>query len=621
MSSPVINRLSPSLLTPAQREAILEVQRRKKVSIWSRPGSGKTVVTLTALSDLLLTRPALVVATKRIVDLVWEQEAQRWDHLQHLTFTRLSGRTPAQREKLLEDPGDIVLINYELLVWLTDHLVGPLSDHFSAIVFDEISKMGRPGTRRFRNVRHRLRGMPIRIGMTGTPRGNSMIKLWGQMYCIGGKKPLGPTMLEYRREYFMPVDSSERVWHPKRGRKTEARITRKVAPWVLSMSLTADDVVMNMRTIPVALPAKARTQYEQLASDLRIVVEGRNILALEDSHLSNKLQQISGGAVYLSDDPKREEYAVLHTAKIDALEEIVEEAQDEQLIVFFAFKHELHRIQQAFGKSVATVDQVGDWLAGRYQILALHPACLHPSTEVLTEHRGWVPIVDVKADERVHDGVEFVSHDGCSFSGIAPVITRLGITMTHGHKLLINNEWVEAQHVLDSEKQFASVQLSRRDDASGRVLPPGGMLARGDLSVSGQARNAGGGSGRLAQQHIPQRSEVYDLVNCGPRHRFLIRNADGDVFISHNSAGHGLNLHVGGCALAVWFSIPVSAELWEQANRRLNRKGQTQVVNTLLLTADTQVERDRNRALTRHMNLQDAMMDALAVTSEGETNA
>jgi SNF2 family DNA or RNA helicase len=38
---------------------------------------------------------------------------------------------------------------------------------------------------------------------------------------------------------------------------------------------------------------------------------------------------------------------------------------------------------------------------------------------------------------------------------------------------------------------------------------------------------------------------VYDLVDCGPRSRFLVRNPAGEVFVSHNSAGHGLNLQEG----------------------------------------------------------------------------
>jgi SNF2 family DNA or RNA helicase len=47
---------------------------------------------------------------------------------------------------------------------------------------------------------------------------------------------------------------------------------------------------------------------------------------------------------------------------------------------------------------------------------------------------------------------------------------------------------------------------------------------------------------------------VFDLVDCGPRSRFLVRNNVGQVFVSHNSAGHGSNLQEGGNILVDYSS-------------------------------------------------------------------
>lgn len=72
-------------------------------------------------------------------------------------------------------------------------------------------------------------------------------------------------------------------------------------------------------------------------------------------------------------------------------------------------------------------------------------------------------------------------------------------------------------------------------------------------------------------------SHVYDLINCGPRHRFVIRNRDGEVFVSHNSIGHGTNLQFGG-HIAAWYGLTFWLELWQQFNARLPRPGQTEQV-------------------------------------------
>lgn len=77
-------------------------------------------------------------------------------------------------------------------------------------------------------------------------------------------------------------------------------------------------------------------------------------------------------------------------------------------------------------------------------------------------------------------------------------------------------------------------------------------------------------------------------MNCGPRHRFVIRNDRGEVFISHNSMGHGIDgLQKAGHTL-VWFGLNWSLDLYEQFNARIRRQGQgVPVVCHRILTLNT----------------------------------
>jgi len=105
--------------------------------------------------------------------------------------------------------------------------------------------------------------------------------------------------------------------------------------------------------------------------------------------------------------------------------------------------------------------------------------------------------------------------------------------------------------------------------------------------------------------------EVYDLVNCGPRNRFMVKTSSGNALIVHNSAAHGLNLHVGGASQACWFSLPESQELWEQGNRRLARKGQKkQAISHVLFAVNTK-EQQVADALKSHGQLQDLLMETV----------
>ena len=85
------------------------------------PGLGKTVSSLSAVEalkhDLFLVSGVLVIAPLRVVQAVWEQEAAKWSHTKHLTFSRILGDR-AERIRGLCRKADIYLVNYENLVWL-----------------------------------------------------------------------------------------------------------------------------------------------------------------------------------------------------------------------------------------------------------------------------------------------------------------------------------------------------------------------------------------------------------------------------------------------------------------------------------------------------------------------
>jgi superfamily II DNA or RNA helicase len=171
-------------------------------------GYGKTASILTALKDRNLW-PALVVAPARVARHVWKAEAAEWEHLKDLIVTPLGGGD--RRRRLLQGDSHVETISYEALVGQPDREKNPytgltdevrLEERYKAIVFDELSKMKDPGTKRFRRIRAHAEGVPFRIGLTGTPIGNHLLDLWGEMFMITGEKSLGPTYSGFRERYF-----------------------------------------------------------------------------------------------------------------------------------------------------------------------------------------------------------------------------------------------------------------------------------------------------------------------------------------------------------------------------------------------------------------------------------
>lgn len=77
------------------------------------------------------------------------------------------------------------------------------------------------------------------------------------------------------------------------------------------------------------------------------------------------------------------------------------------------------------------------------------------------------------------------------------------------------------------------------------------------------------------------------------------------------SAGHGLNLQSGG-HIMVWYTTPWSLELYEQANARLHRQGQTEPVSIIHIDTANSIDQTVHAALARKDTTQSALIDAVA---------
>lgn len=311
-------------------------------------GLGKTVTTLTAvrelMEDYLEAERVLVIAPKSVAENTWTSECAKWDHLAHLRVSVVMG-TEAQRIKALTTPADIYVINRDNVVWLTQHL-GKHWD-FDTVIIDESSSFKNPQARRFkalRKVRPQIRRMVL---LTGTPSPNGHMDLWAQMWLVDMGQRLGRTIGSYRTKYFRPGRSNGHVvydWIIRPGAHEEisalmsdVTVSLKAEEWIRVPDFTEADV-------RIALSPAESKAYRDFERDQLMSLDGADIEALTAAALTNKLLQFTGGAMY---DTEHEWHAVSE-AKLRALEDIMEAAGDEPVLVFYQYKHELARLQERF---------------------------------------------------------------------------------------------------------------------------------------------------------------------------------------------------------------------------------------------------------------------------------
>lgn len=352
---------------PYQQQAIQRVLSNPYQLLALRMGAGKTAVMLTAIEELTYNRfdvsKTLVIAPKRVAELVWHAEANKWRQTRDLVVVRVLG-SRAERKKALAQAADIYVINRENFPWLVEHYGATWP--FDCVVIDEnrgFKNRASESWQALKRIRQRVRRLYL---LTGTPTPNSLLELWPQISILDQGQRLGPGITKFREKYFLPDKRSGQVvysWKPRPGAQEE--IYRLVADVMLHIDsgLTLTGRLDNTVEVEFDL-----ARYEELKREL---VSGQ-ITAANPAVLAGKLGQMANGAVY-EDSGQIEE---IHNAKLCALEEILE--QGEPILCFTAYRHDQARILKRFSSFRIEVfdgqESLDRWRSGDIDLMLMHPS-------------------------------------------------------------------------------------------------------------------------------------------------------------------------------------------------------------------------------------------------------
>ena len=245
-----------------QKHGVDFILEKKRVFMLLDMGLGKTVTTLTAISDLIdsfTVSKVLVIAPLRVANSVWPTEVGEWEHLQHLRVNVATG-SEKSRISALSSSCDIVAINRENIKWLVQFYDKDWP--FDCVVIDESSSFKSSASQRFKALKKVIPSTDYLIALTGTPSPNGLLDLWSQVYLIDFGKTLGRTMTDYKRRFF-ESDYMGYKYELKAG--SADKIHSLIEPFTLSMS-AADYLEVPSRidsVIRVDLPPKVLSQYRE----------------------------------------------------------------------------------------------------------------------------------------------------------------------------------------------------------------------------------------------------------------------------------------------------------------------------------------------------------------------
>ena len=361
-----------------QKYAIDFIKQHSISALLLDMGLGKTVISLTAINDLIYDRfeihKVLIIAPLRVARFSWGAEIRKWDHLKNLRYSIVVG-TEKERRSALQQKADIYIINRDNLPWLIENN----KFNYDMVVVDELSSFKNHQAKRFKalmKVRPQVKRI---VGLTGTPSSNGLMDLFAEFKLLDMGQRLGRFIGQYRNTYFQPDKMNGMIvysYKPLPG--AEERIYEKISDITISMKAT-DHLQMPeliSSSYEVELSPTERQKYEQLKKDLVLPVDDEEITAANAAALSGKLCQLANGAIY--DDDKKAIH--IHDRKIDALEDIIESMNGRPLLVAYWFKHDYDRIADRLSElkvpfaKLDTDESIEKWNRGEIPVALIHPS-------------------------------------------------------------------------------------------------------------------------------------------------------------------------------------------------------------------------------------------------------
>lgn len=324
--------------------------------------------------DMFEVRKVLIIGPLRVARDTWPSEIEKWEHLRHLRYSVAVG-SAEERVTALQADADIYIINRENVDWLVSNRIFD----FDMIVIDELSSFKNHQSKRFKalmKVRPKVKRI---VGLTGTPASNGLMDLFAEFRLLDMGERLGRFIGQYRNEYFKPdKQNGYIVYSYKPLPDAEERIYEKISDITVSMKavdhLKMPKLISNEYSVKMSESEKEK--YKELKEELILEVQDTEITAANAAALSNKLCQMSNGAIYDDDG----EIIPIHNRKLDALEDIIESANGKPVLVAYWFKHDRTKIAERLHKlgivyqEIKSAESIKKWNSGKLQAALIHPA-------------------------------------------------------------------------------------------------------------------------------------------------------------------------------------------------------------------------------------------------------
>ena len=319
----------------------------------SDPGTMKTLATLWAADYAMRQYPrgqcrCLIVCTLSTTQRVWA-DALFQHFLGRRTYVVLRG-TAEKRQKLLAEPHDFYIINYEgLSIGAPSYHVDSRQwsvpagvyaailqrDDIKIAVIDEASAYRDTTRNRHRVARALLQNRDYFWLLTGTPCSKGPLGAYGLHRLI---HPKGESFQSYRNRIMWKVDQFK--WAPLPGATVEAfKLLQPAIRYTIQECVELPPCTYQFRDCELSILQKKA--MAELRAQAQLIINEQKVTAVNEAVLRLKLLQIACGAIY---GPDRTIHKVDAAPRLKVVREIIDES-DDKFIIFAPFTSVLHMLK------------------------------------------------------------------------------------------------------------------------------------------------------------------------------------------------------------------------------------------------------------------------------------
>lgn len=424
----------PIKLYEHQKKAAAIIAARPRFGLFFEPGAGKTHSMLSGImwsnKDLFIR--TVVVCPLAVAVTAWANDVQHYP----LRFGQCAGEPPAVRKRVIASDADIIAVNFEVFEKCADDL---LAAGFLRLVVDESSALKNHESKRTRAILRYAEKCKAAYMLSGTPAPNGEFEYFAQLRILR-PDAVSPSFYSFAYQYFDPikqrvpmkvsvVGSTEkrvemkevvRDWTLKDSRRESFTELLKSCSWALRkqdcLDLPEQTDVVRM----VKLSGPEQDAYDSAVENMRVWSRNGEI-KLNPSNLVNKLRQMCGGWCYANADRDlslagRGEPIQFGSAKLNALDDLLDELGDNQVVIWVDFRTDAARVAALLAERMARpsasrikgggsfhelhgasntdrAQAVADFQAGNTTYLVCHPASVgHGVTMTAASHAVYYSI-------------------------------------------------------------------------------------------------------------------------------------------------------------------------------------------------------------------------------------